>query len=60
MNRSIRIGFVVVFLLGLLLATGVYAMFHGYFDHGLFEVKQVIWSPSDPQRVAVVAERSDH
>lgn len=56
----IRIGLGVVFLLGLLLAIGVYALFHGYFDHGLFEIKQVEWSPSGPRRVALVAERSDH
>jgi hypothetical protein len=31
-----------------------------YFDHGLFEIKQVEWSSSTPRRVAVVAERSDH
>src|SRR5215472_4391428 len=42
------------------MATGVYALFHGYLDHGLFEVKQVEWSPSAPRRVAIVAERSDH
>jgi hypothetical protein len=50
----------VVLSVGLLMATGVYALFHGYFDHGLFEIKQVEWSPSAPRRVAVVAERSDH
>jgi hypothetical protein len=35
-----------------------YGLFHGYFDHGLFEVKQAQWSPS--KQVAIVAERSDH
>jgi hypothetical protein len=50
----------VVLLIGGLLATGVYALFHGYFDHGLFEVKQADWSPSLPRRVALVAERSDN
>jgi hypothetical protein len=50
----------VVFLVGVLLATAVYMLFHGYFDHGLFEIKQLEWSSSSPQRVAVVAERSDH
>jgi len=55
----IKIGGVVLSV-GLLMAMGVYALFHGYFDHGLFEVKQVEWSPSAPRRVAVVAERSDH
>jgi hypothetical protein len=60
MNKLIKIGLIVVPLLGVLLAAAVYMLFHGYFDHGLFEVKQVDWSPSPPQRVAVVAERSDH
>ena len=36
----------------------VYGLFHGYFDHGWFEVKQTQWSPS--HQVAIVAERSDH
>jgi len=56
----IRIGLGVIFLLGLLLAITVYALFHGYFDHGLFEIKHVEWSSSPPRRVAVVAERSDN
>jgi hypothetical protein len=50
----------VVLLMGALLATGWYALFHGYFDPGLFEIKQVEWSSSTPRRVAVVAKRSDH
>jgi hypothetical protein len=36
----------------------VFGLFHGYFDHGRFEVKEAVWSQSG--RVAVVAERSDH
>ena len=56
----IRVGLGLIFLLGLLLTIGVYALFHGYFDHGLFEVKQTEWSPSPQRRVAIVAERSDH
>jgi hypothetical protein len=66
MSRLMKIDVVVGTILGVvlfiggLLATGWYALFHGYFDHGLFEIKQVEWSPSRPQWVAVVAERSDH
>ena len=60
MSSLVKIGLGVVFLLGALLATARYALFRGYFDHGLFEIKQVEWSPSAPRRVAVVAERSDH
>jgi hypothetical protein len=42
-----------------LVATGLtFALFHGYFDHGQFEVKQTNWSSSG--RVAMIAERSDH
>ena len=41
-----------------LVAAGlIFALFHGYFDHGQFEIKETNWSPS--ARVAMVAERSD-
>ena len=50
----------VVLSVSLLMAACVYVLFHGYFDHGLFEIKQLEWSPSAPRRVAVVAERFDH
>jgi len=41
-----------------LVATGLtFALFHGYFDHGQFDVKQVQWSSTN--QVAMVAERSD-
>lgn len=42
----------------LLVAVSIFALFHGYFDHGQFEIKETNWSPS--ARVAMVAERSDH
>ena len=60
MSRWMQVALTLVFLVGVLLATAVYMLFHGYFDHGLFEVKQAQWSPSPERRVAVVAERSDH
>jgi hypothetical protein len=60
MSKLTNIAFGGTFLVGVLLVTAVYGLFHGYFDHGLFEIKQVEWSPSTPRRVAVVAERSDH
>jgi hypothetical protein len=42
----------------LMLGAGLsYGLFHGYFDHGQFDVKQVQWS-SDKQ-AAMVVERSD-
>jgi hypothetical protein len=41
-----------------LVATGLtFALFHGYLDHGQFEIKQVQWSSTN--QVAMVAERSD-
>jgi len=35
----------------------IYGLFHGYFDRGKFEVKQMQWSSS--KQVAMVVERSD-
>jgi hypothetical protein len=40
------------------LTVTVYALFHGYFDPGSFEIDQTEWSPS--RQVAIVAKRSDH
>lgn len=48
----IIVGLVLIFGVGLL-----YGLFHGYFDHGLFEVKQVQWSSA--KQAAMVVERSD-
>jgi hypothetical protein len=51
--------FVIVIGLVLILGVGLlYGLFHGYFDRGQFEVKQVQWSSS--KQVAMLAERSDH
>jgi hypothetical protein len=44
--------------LGIALMTGVFALFRGYFDPGLFEIKQSDWSSSG--KVAILAKRSDH
>lgn len=55
-NASNILGIIV----GLVLILGVgllYALFHGYFDHGRFEVKQVQWSGTN--QAAMVVERSD-
>ena len=60
MSKLTKIRLSVVILPLILLTTAVYLLFHGYFDHGLFEIKQVEWSPLAPRHVAVVAERSDH
>ncbi|HKT88245.1 MAG TPA: hypothetical protein VJQ59_07410 [Candidatus Sulfotelmatobacter sp.] len=42
----------------LVAAVFAFGLFHGYFDHGQFEIKETNWSPS--ARVAMVAARSDH
>ena len=47
---------VVIFLT--VFAWGAYALFHGVFDHGNFEVEQTV--PSSSGKLAVVARRSDH
>lgn len=60
MSSYLKIGLGILLLVAAMLALGWYALFHGYFDHGLFEIKQAEWSPSTPRRVAIVAERSDH
>jgi hypothetical protein len=39
-------------------SAGLYALFHGYFDHGQFEVLRVQWASS--HQVAMVARRLDH
>jgi hypothetical protein len=41
----------------ILAAAVLYALFHGSFDSGQFEIKQVQWSSA--RQVAMVAERSD-
>jgi hypothetical protein len=60
MSSLLKVWLGILILVLVVLAVGWYALFHGYFDHGLFEIKQVEWSSSTPRRVAVVAERSDH
>ena len=47
------VGVTVIFAMAYL-----YALFHGYFDHGDFEIKQFQWSSAG--QVAMLAERSDH
>ncbi len=41
----------------MLVIAPLYMLFHGYFDHGDFEIKQFKWSSTN--RVAMFAERSD-
>ena len=60
MSSLLKIWLSMLLLIAVVPAVGLYALFHGYFDHGLFEIKQAEWSPSARLRVAVLAERSDH
>lgn len=57
MSRARRIASAVACAVVILVGVIVYALFHGSFDHGQFEIKQAQWSSS--KEVAVVAERSD-
>lgn len=57
MRKIIKIVLFIMCAVAISLGIAVYALFHGYFDHGQFEIKQVQWSSS--KQVAIVAERSD-
>jgi hypothetical protein len=41
-----------------MLVIALYALLHGYFDHGQFEIKQTQLSSAN--QLAMLAERSDH
>jgi|SRR5580658_1076770 hypothetical protein len=58
MSRVKKVRVSVACTLGIALVAITFALSRGYFDHGLFEVKQTDWSPSG--QVAMLAERSDH
>jgi hypothetical protein len=58
MTKARKTVVIVIATLALALVMFVTALFRGYFDHGLFEVKDVQWSPA--KEIAVVAKRSDH
>jgi hypothetical protein len=58
MKRITKVLSVVVGVLLISLVIVIYGLFHGYFDTGQFEIKEVQWS--SPNQVAVLAERSDH
>ena len=58
MKRTTKVVGVVVSLAVTLFAIGIYGLFHGYFDRGEFEIKEVKRSPAN--QVAMLAERSDH
>jgi hypothetical protein len=52
-----KIAIKMIVAIGVILFVLGYLLFHGYFDHGKFEIKQVQWSSS--KQVAMLAERSD-
>ncbi|HEY4354458.1 MAG TPA: hypothetical protein VGN16_01830 [Acidobacteriaceae bacterium] len=58
MKRKSKAALLIAGLLMVSFGFLVYALFHGYFDRGQFEVQSVRWSPSN--QVAIVAERSDN
>jgi hypothetical protein len=58
MKNSIKVSIVVACAFIILSGWGIYALFHGFFDQGTFEVKQSQLSPS--KQLAVVGRRSDH
>ncbi len=58
MTRFLRISLVGVGGVAILAMAFLYALFHGYFDRGRFEIKQFQWSSGN--QVAMLAERSDN
>ena len=58
MTKVIKILLAAVGTIAILVTAASYALFHGYFDHGQFEIKQFQWSATN--QVAMVAEHSDH
>jgi len=58
MIHFLKISLVGVGVIGILVIASLYALFHGYFDHGQFEIKQFQWSSTN--QVAMIVERSDH
>jgi hypothetical protein len=57
MTHFFKISLVGVGVVAILAMAALYGLFHGYFDHGEFEIKQFQWSSTN--QVAMVAERSD-
>jgi hypothetical protein len=57
MNKGKSVALIVFLTIGTTLVTGVYLLFHGYLDHGRFEIKDAAWSSST--QVAVLGKRSD-
>ena len=59
MTRFLKISLVGVWgAVAMLAMVYLYALFHGYFDHSEFEIKQFQWSSAG--QVAMLVERSDN
>jgi hypothetical protein len=58
MTRFSKISLVGVGIVAILVMAYLYALLHGYFDRGHFEIRQSQWLSTN--QVAMVAERSDH
>jgi hypothetical protein len=58
MTHFSKISLVGVGVVAILAMASLSGLFHGYFDHGQFEIKQFQWSSKN--QVTMVAERSDH
>jgi hypothetical protein len=56
-KKITRFVLVVLSLVGGAFALGAYLLFHGYFDHGKFEIKQEEWTS---KKVAMLALRTDN
>ena len=57
MTHFFKISLLGVGVVAVLAMALLYALFHGYFDHGQFEIKRFQWSSTN--QVAMVAKRSD-
>ncbi len=57
MTHLSKISLVGVGAIAFLATISLYGLFHGYFDHGQFEIKRFQWSATN--QVAMVAERVD-
>jgi hypothetical protein len=58
--KALRVGEIIVVVLCVvvtLFAVVIFGLFHGYLDHGQFDIKHAQWSSS--KQVAMVVERSD-
>ena len=57
MTHRFKVSLIALGAVALLATAVLYALFHGYFDQGQFEIKRFEWSSSN--QVAMVVERID-